>query len=260
MFIKYRMNVEYILNGILNGVVVRKYEKFYFKHVYLPFIKGNEHLPVVDCGEYWWWRDKKMLIQKSLLLDPYFKQFNEPFGDRKLWVSFGVPLEESPMPPTIIMPQKLYCFQVATTDPSDFRNHYAPVVTVDEETPFEVIAIHYKYRYNRAANQYVRIPDAEVKKNLCRFLMEDKFNYVLGQSGPMDRIADYDKVICFLLQKAQSLLSAEEKSALSHFLNRNIQLDALQKINEREGRTVALVQRFNNADTELAQKLYKEIE
>jgi hypothetical protein len=258
MLIKYRINVEYILSGILNGAVLRAYEGFYFRYVYNTFIKGNEQLPEVDCGDYCWWRNKKILIQKALVTDPYFKQFNEPFGARKLWVSFGVPLDEDSMPPTIMMPQKLYCFQVALNDPSDSRNHYAAVETADEETPFEAIAVHYKYRYNKAANRYVRLSDLEIKKNLCRFLIEDKFYYALGQSSPLDRIADYDKVICFLLQKAQGLLSEEEKSALSCFLSRDIQLEVLAKINEREGKTAALVQRFNNADTDLAYKLYKE--
>lgn len=86
--------------------------------------------------------------------------------------------------------------------------------------------------YIFAGNHYALLDEAESEKNLTRFVKQYEIFKVIGNDGA--RIADYGKLIAFILKALEPSLTAEQKGILQPFIE-NAPSDAkLQALADRE--------------------------
>lgn len=90
----------------------------------------------------------------------------------------------------------------------------------------------YKFTWCNATGSFVAINDAyEITKRLRKPWLSHLVEMLRGDLNSI--VADNHKLIAFLLQKTESLLAPDEKSALSSYMQSPVTLQTLNSINER---------------------------
>lgn len=97
-------------------------------------------------------------------------------------------------------------------DKADFN--YKEIDFADETTVADIYKNAWKYRYDEYLDKYVRLPEQGAKQQLAKFILAKEIANMTG--NPYERLADYGRIILFLLSKVT--LTEEEQSALAPLL------------------------------------------
>ncbi|MGA1846755.1 hypothetical protein [Deferribacter abyssi] len=176
--------------------------------------------------------DTSGIFVNGIFVDKYFvnlgideKFLNQPVGtDSKVWCQLSGNFE--------LLPWLPFLFKISPTNPDD--TSYYEVLITDETTLGDVIKNSWRYTFSLENNVYEKLSDTNAWRNFKRAYM---YNEVYKYNGNVQsKFADYSRVLSFILQKlkANNLLSLEEESVLSAFLERLIDNDSLMRINQRE--------------------------
>jgi hypothetical protein len=134
---------------------------------------------------------------------------------------------------------------------SDKFGYYIKIPGNETETPFEIIAQHYKYRFDKETKKIIKLDGADVLRNLTRRYIN---NFIQSNSGVFsieDKLADYGKLISFLINKCGNILTAEEKTALGPFMEREITLKELTVLGNREAKLLDILRKFKSGELRL---------
>lgn len=114
------------------------------------------------------------------------------------------------------------------TDTSDYS--YTEVQFDDEQTLADLYKNAWKYRYEEYLDKYVRLPEQGAKQQLAKQVLAKEIAYIYG--NPYERLADYGRVILFLLSKI--VLTEEEQTQLGPLLSYAPALSSLDEVLYRE--------------------------
>lgn len=92
--------------------------------------------------------------------------------------------------------------------------NYKEVDFTDETTIADIYKNAWKYRYDTYLDKYVRLPEQGAKQQLAKFILAKEIANMTG--NPYERLADYGRIILFLLSKVT--LTAEEQTQLAPLL------------------------------------------
>ncbi len=105
--------------------------------------------------------------------------------------------------------------QDSTDVPEDKADcNYKEIAFADEATVADLYKNAWKYRYDDYLDKYVRLPEQGAKQQLARFILAKEIANMTG--NPYERLADYGRIILFLLSKAA--LTEQEQAQLAPLL------------------------------------------
>lgn len=125
---------------------------------------------------------------------------------------------------------------IIPADKTDFL--YKEVVFTDEATVADIYKNAWRYRYDDYLDAYVRLPEQGAKQQLAKYVLAKEIANMAG--SPYDRLADYGRIILYLLSKIS--LSEAERTQLAPLL---AYAPTLSNINEVLYREKQIQERVN---------------
>lgn len=128
--------------------------------------------------------------------------------------------------------------------PEEIR--YAKIEFSTEQTIADLIRHCWWYAYDWHTDRFLELPEEGKTANLMRYRLQAAVLRIAGTAE--DRLADYGRVIAFLLSKVQ--LSDEERALLTPFLGCVPDHGTLAAIADKEGRIRAMVRQAHETPVE----------
>ena len=128
--------------------------------------------------------------------------------------------------------------------PEEIR--YAKIEFSTEQTIADLIRHCWWYAYDWHTDRFLELPEEGKTANLMRYRLQAAVLRIAGTAE--DRLADYGRVIAFLLSKVQ--LSDEERALLTPFLGCVPDHGTLAAIADKEGRIRAMVRQAQETPVE----------
>lgn len=144
------------------------------------------------------------------------------------------------------LPTNVKYFIASAGENIDFPkgDFYKQVVINNEKTLADLYKKAWHYRYDPEPDAFICLTEGEALKNLTRPLLESDIELLFG--SPMDRVADYGRIILFLLSKALLSMTEEEKAVFEEITPFIPTLEKLRHVVKREARVQSLVTRHKN--------------
>ena len=110
--------------------------------------------------------------------------------------------------------------------------YYKQIIFNDEKTISDLYANAYMYSYYPEADCYMILPEDGIKQNKIKYLLSRDISHIGGDQ--FDRIADYSRLILFLISKAYSTFTDEEKQNFQKLLPYCPKINSLNDLIHRE--------------------------
>ena len=122
------------------------------------------------------------------------------------------------------------------------RKLYKRVLFEEEITISDLYKNAYKYQYQNTTKSFIRLSEDDAKQQLIKYLISSDIFEIGG--FPNDRLADYGRIILFLLTKVS--LTENELNAFSSLLNYAPDISSMEKLIARETEIQARVSEAKN--------------
>lgn len=118
--------------------------------------------------------------------------------------------------------------------------NYKKIITVEEAVIADIYKNAWRYRFDNYLDAYVRLPEQGAKQQLAKHMLAKEIANIAG--SPYDRLADYGRIILFLLSKAA--LTSQEREQLAPL---STYAPTLPEINEVLYREEQIQKKIKNA-------------
>ena len=127
-------------------------------------------------------------------------------------------------------PFQVYELDKNITEYNGFQ--YKKVEFTDETTLEELYKNAVYYQYNANTDTFLRLPESGMLQNKIKFIMEKNLMEIGGDA--FDRIADYGRLILFLVAKVYPTFTDEEKQVFQDLIKYTPEIESLTALLNRE--------------------------